>query len=108
MSLPDPPLLVITDREQAAKPLPDMLDAVFAAGCRWASLREKDLPAAAQIALAKILLPVARIWQARLTLHGDPAIAKAALPGWTAMRDLPEPPRQTFREWWRSRPGAAR
>jgi thiamine-phosphate pyrophosphorylase len=78
MSIPDPPLLVITDRNQAAKPLPEMLDAVFAAGCRWASLREKDLPAAAQIVLAKILLPVARRWRARLTLHGDPAIAKAA------------------------------
>jgi L-lactate dehydrogenase complex protein LldF len=25
------------------------------------------------------------------------------LAGWTAMRDLPEPPRQTFREWWRER-----
>ena len=78
MSVPDPPLLVITDRSQAAKPLPEMLDAAFAAGCRWASLREKDLPATAQVALAKILLPIARLWQARLTLHGDPALAKAA------------------------------
>jgi thiamine-phosphate pyrophosphorylase len=78
MNIPDPPLLVITDRTQAAKPLPEMLDAAFAAGCRWASLREKDLPAAAQIALAKTLVPVARGWRARLTLHGDPALAKAA------------------------------
>jgi thiamine-phosphate pyrophosphorylase len=78
MSIPDPPLLVITDRGQSAIPLPEMLDAVFAAGCRWASLREKDLPAAGQIELAKILLPVARVWRARLTLHGDPATAQAA------------------------------
>lgn len=78
MNLPDPPLLVITDRSQAVKPLPEMLDAAFAAGCRWASLREKDLSATAQIALAKILLPIARLWRARLTLHGDPAVAKAA------------------------------
>jgi thiamine-phosphate pyrophosphorylase len=78
VNLPDPPLLVITDRSQAVKPLPEMLDAAFAAGCRWASLREKDLSATAQIALAKILLPIARLWRARLTLHGDPAVAKAA------------------------------
>jgi L-lactate dehydrogenase complex protein LldF len=26
------------------------------------------------------------------------------LAGWTTMRELPEVPRQTFREWWRSRP----
>jgi thiamine-phosphate pyrophosphorylase len=78
VSLPDPPLLVITDRNQAAKPLPEMLDAVFAAGCRWASVREKDLPPSMQVALAKILLPIARLWHARLTLHGDPALAKAA------------------------------
>ncbi|GAA2362023.1 LutB/LldF family L-lactate oxidation iron-sulfur protein [Dactylosporangium salmoneum] len=25
--------------------------------------------------------------------------------GWTASRDLPEPPAQTFREWWRTRNG---
>jgi L-lactate dehydrogenase complex protein LldF len=46
----------------------------------------------------------------KLARLGRGPIAKAALPGWTAMRDLPEPPKQTFREWWRSRsapPGAA-
>jgi L-lactate dehydrogenase complex protein LldF len=29
------------------------------------------------------------------------------LSGWTEMRDLPEVPKQTFREWWRSRPGGS-
>jgi L-lactate dehydrogenase complex protein LldF len=27
------------------------------------------------------------------------------LAGWTAARDAPAPPAQTFRQWWRSRPG---
>ena len=29
--------------------------------------------------------------------------AQAPLPGWTAMRELPEVPEQTFRDWWRER-----
>lgn len=78
MRLPDPPLLLITDRKQAVGPLPEMLEAAFAAGCRWASLREKDLPVAEQIALAQHLLPLARRYNARLTLHGEAATAKAA------------------------------
>ena len=78
MRLPDPSLLLITDRKQAARPLPEILEAAFAAGCRWASLREKDLPAAEQIAIARGLLPLARKYNARLTLHGEAAIAKAA------------------------------
>jgi L-lactate dehydrogenase complex protein LldF len=39
----------------------------------------------------------------KLARLGRGPIAKAALPGWTAMRELPEPPKQTFREWWRER-----
>ena len=45
MRLPEPPLLVISDRSQAVRPLAAIAEAVFAGGCRWFSLREKDLPA---------------------------------------------------------------
>jgi len=41
----------------------------------------------------------------RLARLGRGPLAKAALPGWTAMRDLPEPPKETFREWWKRRQG---
>jgi L-lactate dehydrogenase complex protein LldF len=41
----------------------------------------------------------------KLARLGRGPLAKAALPGWTAMRELPEPPKQTFREWWRERAG---
>ncbi len=78
MPLPWPPLLVVTDRHQARAPLDDILAAAFATGCRWASIREKDLPRDEQIALARQLLPIARSWQARLTLHGDPVLAREA------------------------------
>jgi L-lactate dehydrogenase complex protein LldF len=41
----------------------------------------------------------------KLARLGRGPIAKAALPGWTAMRELPDPPAQTFRDWWRERSG---
>jgi thiamine-phosphate pyrophosphorylase len=74
----DPPLLLVTDRKQAAAPLADVLEAAFAAGCRWASQREKDLSVQEQMALARSLLPVARKWNARLTVHGGVPTAVAA------------------------------
>jgi len=39
----------------------------------------------------------------KLARLGRGPIARAALPGWSAMRELPDPPAQTFREWWRER-----
>ncbi|WP_081685690.1 lactate utilization protein B [Candidatus Solirubrobacter pratensis] len=39
----------------------------------------------------------------RLARLGRGPLANAAVPGWTAMRDLPDPPKETFRDWWRSR-----
>jgi thiamine-phosphate pyrophosphorylase len=77
MKLPDPPLLVVTDRRQARLPLAEVVRAALAAGCRWVSLREKDLSDADQIALAQTLLPIARRHGACLTLHGDAVLAKA-------------------------------
>jgi thiamine-phosphate pyrophosphorylase len=77
MDLPDPPLLLVTDRHQARLPLADVVAQALAAGCRWVSLREKDLAQDDQIALARTLLPIARRHGARLTVHGDAALAKA-------------------------------
>jgi thiamine-phosphate pyrophosphorylase len=69
--LPKPPLLVITDRKQAALPLADIVAGALDAGCRWISLREKDLPESEQLALAEKLLPLARRVGARFTIHGN-------------------------------------
>lgn len=41
----------------------------------------------------------------RLARLGRGPLAKAAIPGWTAMRDLPEPPKETFRDWWKRERG---
>jgi len=75
--LPDPPLLLVTDRHQARLPLAEVVKAAVEAGCRWVSLREKDLSADDQIALARTLSAIARRGGARLSVHGDAALAKA-------------------------------
>ena len=77
MKLPDPALLLVTDRHQARRPLADIVRVALSAGCRWVSVREKDLSDDDQIALVSTLLPIARRHGARLTLHGDAALAKA-------------------------------
>ena len=77
MTLPDPPLLLVTDRRQARLPLADVVAAALAAGCRWVSLREKDLSEDDQMALAGTLLRLTRRHGARLSLHGEAELAKA-------------------------------
>ena len=72
MRLSDPPLLLITDRQQALLPLADVVRAALATGCRWVSMREKDLSEIDQVALARTLLSIARHHGACLTLHGNP------------------------------------
>lgn len=74
-ALPHPPLLLITDRSQARDGLLSTLSACVAAGCRWVSLREKDLPTDEQAALLAALRPILAGVGGRLTVHGDPALA---------------------------------
>jgi thiamine-phosphate pyrophosphorylase len=73
--IPDPPLLLVTDRRQARRPLAEVVGTALAAGCRWVSLREKDLAEDDQIALALTLLPMTRRHGARLSVHGNVALA---------------------------------
>ncbi len=76
--LPSPPLLLITDRRQAARPLEGMVADALAAGCRWVSLREKDLPAAERLALLHRLVALARPARAVVTVHADAEAAAEA------------------------------
>ena len=78
MKLPDPPLLLVTDRHQARRPLAEIVGAALASGCRWVSLREKDLPEDEQVPLARTLLTLTRRHQACLVLHGEARLAKLA------------------------------
>jgi thiamine-phosphate pyrophosphorylase len=98
--LPVPPLLVISDRRQARQPLQQVAEAAFAGGCRWFSLREKDLPPDERRALLGALVTLGRRFGAVVTAHedieavaavgadgvhlpsgGSPVAARARLPG---------------------------
>ena len=78
LKIPDPPLLLVTDRSQARQPLAAIVAAALKAGCRWMSLREKDLADVDLILLARRLLPLTRSAGARLLLHGEASLAKLA------------------------------
>jgi thiamine-phosphate pyrophosphorylase len=100
MKLPVPPLLVISDRSQARRPLIEIAAAAFAGGCRWFSLREKDLPAAERGALLAELVAIGRRYGATIMAHEDIEAVEATgaagvhLPGGSdpalARRRLPE------------------
>ena len=76
--LPDPALLIITDRRQAGCALPALAAEAFAAGCRWLSVREKDLAPCDRLALLSELVELGRPWGARVMVHGDVDAAAAA------------------------------
>lgn len=78
MRLPVPPLLVISDRRQARRPLQEVAEATFAGGCRWFSLREKDLPASERRHLLSALVALGGRWGATVTVHEDVDAAVAA------------------------------
>ena len=71
MRLPIPPLLVVSDRHQARRPLEEVAEAVFAGGCRWFSLREKDLAPEERRALLAALVAAGRRFGALVTAHED-------------------------------------
>lgn len=82
MRLPVPPLLIISDRRQARRPLDELAEAAFAGGCRWFSLREKDLPPAERRALLDALVVLGRRYGATVTVHDDiEAVASSGAAG---------------------------
>jgi len=100
MKLPVPPLLVISDRSQARRPLIEIAAAAFAGGCRWFSLREKDLSAVERRVLLVELVALGRRYRATIMAHEDIDAVEAAgaagvhLPGGSnpamARRRLPQ------------------
>ena len=78
MPLPSP-LYVILDREVAReRALPELLDAVLAGGCRLVQLREKTLPMAELLPLARALRARCRAAGARFIVNDRADLALAA------------------------------
>jgi thiamine-phosphate pyrophosphorylase len=75
--LPSPALLVISDLSQARRPLLEVAEAAFRGGCRWFSLREKDLPSDERRELLSALVTLGHRYGATVTVHEDIAAAVA-------------------------------
>jgi len=73
--LPDPPVLVITDRTQCREDLETRAVALFKGGCRWLSLREKDLAPHARLRLLERLKNIGADFGATVSVNGDIAAA---------------------------------
>jgi thiamine-phosphate pyrophosphorylase len=78
VSLPAPPLLLITDRQGAALDMEQVVAAAFRAGCRWVMVRNKGLATEALAGLAGRIVAAGRPFAARVVVNGDPAAAERA------------------------------
>jgi thiamine-phosphate pyrophosphorylase len=78
VSLPAPPLLLITDRLSCRGKVEDVVAAALRGGCRWVMVREKDLDHDALVALARRIVADAARIGATVVVSGDAAAAVEA------------------------------
>ncbi len=77
MTLPDPPILVITDRARCPEGLEGRAAALFRGGCRWLSVREKDMASPARRDILESLMRIGDRYGAAICVHDDIAAASA-------------------------------
>jgi len=70
-NLPNPPLLVISDRSQTQRRIEEVALACFEGGCRWFSLREKDLPKSERVRMLYRLVSIGERFRATVSVHDD-------------------------------------
>ncbi len=75
MTLPAPPILIITDRRMAQQPLIDVVTAALRGGARWFLLREPDLETDERMSLAEALATLCSPYDARLSISADLTVA---------------------------------
>ncbi len=73
--LPQPPLLVITARAFTRRPIRTVVARVFAGGCRWLMVREKDLPPRALASMTRDFLAIAEPYGALVVVNGNVEVA---------------------------------
>ena len=82
------PLLVVTDRHQARRPLEAIVSEAVLAGARWFWLRDRDLEPAARRQLAFRLAEIVREVGGLLSIGGDIALAAEAGCGAIHLRNV--------------------
>jgi len=78
LTLPDPPVLLITDRHMAEAPITDLVAAAVDGGCRWILIREKDLADDALAALVREIRDRTHRESPVISVSGSAATAVAA------------------------------
>jgi len=82
VTLPRPPVLLITDRAQATLSLENVVADALAVGCRWVLVREKDLEPRARLKLVRRVVDLARPYGASVLVSADvPAVKRAGADG---------------------------
>jgi len=78
LKIPNPPLLVITDRKITGEErLIDVVEGVFRGGCRWLMVREKDLPRQELSKLVCKIVKIAGDYGAVVVVNKDYEVADA-------------------------------
>ena len=87
IALPSP-LLIVTDRHQAQRPLEDIVRDAVAAGARWVWLRDRDLERTERRRLALRLAEIVHGAGGRLSIGGDVELAAETSLSAVQVRDL--------------------
>lgn len=77
-TLPEPPLLVITQENLTPRGLEEQIAGALAGGCRWVLLRDKDLNPERRRDLLMRLLPAVREVRGTLSVSDDLELARLA------------------------------
>ena len=78
MTLPNPPLLLITDRTMVRVSLEAAIERSFDGGCRWVVIREKDLDLDERLKLVETILKIAEPYNAKILVNADMKAAEMA------------------------------
>ena len=71
MILPNPPILLITNRSMVNNSLKNTIVKTFDGGCRWLMIREKDLSDSGRMMLVEAIMLIAEKYCAKVLVNSD-------------------------------------